>query len=76
MPLRDIRESVRLIREFVGSMTIEEYKRDRKTQAAVERHLLVISEAAKRLGDDAERLAPGVAVAQHTRHRQLAPTCV
>ncbi|MGD0829949.1 MAG: HepT-like ribonuclease domain-containing protein [Terracidiphilus sp.] len=34
--------------------------RDEKTQAAVERKLLILSEAAIRLKDDAEVLCPGI----------------
>ncbi|MFP5205652.1 MAG: DUF86 domain-containing protein [Acidobacteriota bacterium] len=58
--LRDIRDSIRLIEEFVTGLDFERYRRDLKTQAAVERKFLVISEAAVRLGDDAERLCAGV----------------
>ena len=58
--LRDIYESVRLIEEFVQGMNLHDYSQDAKTQAAVERKLLVISEAAVRLGNDAETLCPGV----------------
>jgi len=58
--LRDIHESIQLIEIFVGGMDLVDYTRDAKTQAAVERKLLVISEAAIRIGEDAETLCPGV----------------
>jgi uncharacterized protein with HEPN domain len=60
--LRDIYESVNLIAEFVKDMNFEPYlyMEDRKTQAAVERKMAVISEAAVRLRDDAERLVPEI----------------
>lgn len=58
--LRDIRESIDAIDEFVRGMTLDVYCKDVKTQAAVERKLLVISEAAIRLGDAAVILCPGV----------------
>ena len=58
--LRDIRESIGTIDEFVRGMSFGAYSRDFKTQAAVERKLLVISEAAIRLGDEAEILCPGM----------------
>lgn len=58
--LRDIHRSVELIEEFTLGMDREAYRRDAKTQAAVERKLLVISEAAIRLNYDAEQLCPGV----------------
>jgi uncharacterized protein with HEPN domain len=41
-------------------MDLETFKTDTKTVAAVERKLLVISEAATRLGDQAEALCPGL----------------
>jgi uncharacterized protein with HEPN domain len=40
-------------------MDLGAFREDRKTVAAVERKLLLISEAATRLGEDAERLCPG-----------------
>ena len=41
-------------------MNLETFQADRKTVAAVERKLLVISEAAIRLGERAEALCPGL----------------
>jgi uncharacterized protein with HEPN domain len=58
--LRDILESILLIEQFVRGMDLEAYKWDPKTQAAVERKILIISEAAIRLKDEAEVLCPGV----------------
>jgi uncharacterized protein with HEPN domain len=58
--LEDIRESIRLIEDFVGGMNFETFRRDLKTQAAVERKILIVSEAAVRLKGDAEALCPGV----------------
>ncbi len=58
--LGDILEGVRLIEQFVSGMNLEEYVSDDRTQAAVERKMLIISEAAIRLKDDAEALCPGV----------------
>lgn len=58
--LREIRESIGLIQEFISSMDFDAYRGDSRTQAAVERKLLIISEAAVRLGDDAEALCPGI----------------
>jgi uncharacterized protein with HEPN domain len=54
--LQDMWDSILLIEQFVSAMEFSEYLRDLKTQAAVERKMLVISEAAIRLGDEAERL--------------------
>jgi uncharacterized protein with HEPN domain len=58
--LRSIRESIQLIDEFVAGMDLAGYVEDTKTQAAVERKMQVISEAAIRLKDDADVLCPGV----------------
>jgi uncharacterized protein with HEPN domain len=58
--LRDILESILSIEKFIQGMVLESYAQDEKTQAAVERKMLVVSEAAVRLGDRAESLCPGI----------------
>jgi len=58
-PLRDIIASIEAIESFTEGMDFEAFRADAKTVAAVERKLQVISEAAGRLGEDAERLCPG-----------------
>lgn len=58
--LGDILQSILLIEQFVMGMDFEAYRKDEKTQAAVERKMLIISEAAIRLKDEAETLCPGV----------------
>jgi uncharacterized protein with HEPN domain len=58
--LRDIAEAVELIQDFTSGMSFEDFREDNKTIAAVERKLLVISEAAIRLGDEGSVLCPGV----------------
>jgi uncharacterized protein with HEPN domain len=58
--LGDILESILLIEKFVMGMDFEAYRCDDRTQAAVERKMLIISEAAIRLKDEAEALCPGV----------------
>src|ERR1700693_2759101 len=40
-------------------MNLDAYKADKKTKSAGERQLQIITEAAKRLGDDADALCPG-----------------
>jgi uncharacterized protein with HEPN domain len=55
----DIIEAITLIDQFVGEMDFESYRIDLKTRAAVEREFLILSEAAYRLGNDAETLCPG-----------------
>jgi uncharacterized protein with HEPN domain len=57
---RDIFASIRLIENFVEGMTLDSFRFDAKTQAAVERKMQIISEAAIRLSDSAESLCPGV----------------
>lgn len=47
--LFDIRDNVRLAREFVGKLSPEAFKADRRTFYAVARCLEIISEAARRL---------------------------
>jgi uncharacterized protein with HEPN domain len=58
LSLRDILDAIDMIVEFVRGMGLEAFREDPKTVAAVERKLLLISEAAVRLGEDAERLCP------------------
>jgi uncharacterized protein with HEPN domain len=59
--LRDIWDAANLIEDFVADLDFENFREDPKTVAAVERKLLIISEAAIRLGDEALVLCPGVA---------------
>jgi len=58
--LTDIVESIQSIERFVSGMDLRDYRGDERTQAAVERKLLVISEAAIRLTDEADSLCPGI----------------
>lgn len=60
LSLRDILDGIDMIIQFVRDMDLEAFREDPKTVAAVERKLLLISEAAVRLGDDAEHLCPGI----------------
>ena len=60
LPLQDILDAILMIREFTGNMSFEEFRDDPKTIAAVERKLLVISEAAIRLGENAPVLIPEI----------------
>jgi uncharacterized protein with HEPN domain len=57
--LRDILQSVALITDFLGEMDFAGYQSDAKTRSAVERQMQILSEAAFRLGDKAEKLCPG-----------------
>jgi uncharacterized protein with HEPN domain len=58
--LRDIADAIAAITQFIQGMDAETFRTDPKTVAAVERKLQVISEAAARLGDQAEILCPGL----------------
>jgi uncharacterized protein with HEPN domain len=58
--LSDILESLGLIEEFTSGMDFDTFGSDSKTMAAVERKLQIISEAAIRLGPEAEELCPGL----------------
>jgi uncharacterized protein with HEPN domain len=58
--LGDIRDSIGRIEEFVQGMSLDDFRFDAKTQAAVERKMQVISEAAIRMKDRAEVLCPEI----------------
>jgi uncharacterized protein with HEPN domain len=55
----DILQSIDHIDEFLAGVDFEGYREDRKSRSAVERELQIITEAAIRLGDEAETLCPG-----------------
>ena len=59
MHLRDILESIGHIEVFLTGLTFESYAADLKTRSAGERQLQIITEAAYRLGDEADRVCPG-----------------
>jgi uncharacterized protein with HEPN domain len=59
--LRDILDCIERIERFTAGMDLDAFIEDEKTISAVERELQKISEAAIRLGDNAERLCPGPA---------------
>jgi len=52
-------EGIERIESFLGDMTLAAYRADPLRKSAVERQLQIITEAAKRLGDDAYVLCPG-----------------
>jgi len=56
--LLDIVEGIELIEGFVGNMDLDAYRADEMRKSAVERQLQIITEAAKRLGEDAYVLCP------------------
>ena len=58
--LRDILEAITHIETFLTGIDLNAYKSDLRTKSAVERQMQIITEAAVRLGDEAERIAPGV----------------
>lgn len=60
LSLRDILDAIDMIGQFVQGMDLNAFREDPKAVAAVERKLLLVSEAATRLGQDAERLCPGL----------------
>lgn len=57
--LRDILEAINYIESFLSGMEFDAYKADARTRFAVERQMQVITEAAVRLGEEAEVIAPG-----------------
>ena len=58
--LEDILASSRNIQSFLAGIDFETYQADRKTSSTVERQLQILTEAAYRLGNDAETLRPSV----------------
>jgi uncharacterized protein with HEPN domain len=58
--LRDISDAIELIEQFTAGMDFDAFRQDAKTVAAVERKLQIISEAAMRLGGEAEARYPGL----------------
>jgi uncharacterized protein with HEPN domain len=59
MHLEDVLGSIGLIERFVDGLDFDSYREDLKTKSAVERQLQILTEAAYRLGDDADRICPG-----------------
>jgi uncharacterized protein with HEPN domain len=57
--LHDILDAIEMIDRFTQGFDFEGFREDPKTVAAVERKLQLISEAAVRLGDQADHLCPG-----------------
>jgi uncharacterized protein with HEPN domain len=57
--LEDILENIGLIEEYTQGYSRQNFAKDRKCQDAVERCLLRISEAAKKLEGSVETMAPG-----------------
>jgi uncharacterized protein with HEPN domain len=57
--LRDILESIEHIEMFLEGVDFDSYKADIRTKSAVERQVQIITEAAYRLGDQADTLCPG-----------------
>jgi uncharacterized protein with HEPN domain len=59
MHLGDILGAIGLIEVFLTDMDFEAYERDLKTKSAVERQMQIITEAAHRLGPQADIVCPG-----------------
>jgi uncharacterized protein with HEPN domain len=70
----DIVENIDLIAAFTAGMGYDQFAADLRTRLAVERCLAIISEAAAKLGAEAERRCPGLPWADirgfgnHLRH--------
>ena len=56
---QDILESIEHIEMFLEKMDFASYIADLRTKSAVERQVQIITEAAYRLGDEAETFCPG-----------------
>ena len=57
---RDIVEGIDFILKFTKGMELEQFLADHRTRLAVERCLSIISEAARKLGSEAEALCPEI----------------
>jgi uncharacterized protein with HEPN domain len=72
--LGHILDAIALIEDFTSGMDFEAFRSNPMAMAAVERKLLIISEAAVRLGEQAPALCPGIAwhkirgTGNHLRH--------
>jgi uncharacterized protein with HEPN domain len=55
---RDIVEAIEMIEQFTSGMEFEDFRTNPMVVAAVERKIQIISEAAIRLGQEAERRCP------------------
>jgi len=60
LAFRDILDAIEWIEQFTSGLDLDGFRHDPKTVAAVERKLLIISEAAIRLGGVAEERCPGM----------------
>jgi uncharacterized protein with HEPN domain len=58
--LHDILKSILMIEQFVAGVSFDQFREEPMRVAAVERHLQKISEAAIRLGEQADTLCPGI----------------
>ena len=56
----DIVDAIEMIEQFTSGMDFEAFRSNPMAVAAIERKLQIISEAAIRLGDEAERRCPDV----------------
>jgi uncharacterized protein with HEPN domain len=68
--LEDILDNVGLIEEYIQGYSQQRFVADRKTQDAVERCLLRISEAAKKLEGAVDVMIPDQALVGDSRHRK------
>jgi len=58
--LWDMLQAARRIEQFMGSRTFQEYSTDELVQAAVERKLEIIGEAARKVSVEFQRQNPGI----------------
>lgn len=58
--LLDMLQAARKIEQFVSDMSFEQYSTDELVQAAVERKLEIIGEAARKVSEEFQRQNPGI----------------
>ena len=64
-------EAARLVGEFIEDMAIEQFPQDRKTQAAVERSVEIIGEAAKLVSASFKQAHPEISWSQMVGMRNV-----
>jgi len=74
--LGDIVDAIERIEQFTSGMEFAAFRSNPMAVAAVERKLQIISEAAIRLGDEAEQRCPDMPVARHQGYWKPASPCV
>ncbi len=66
--IRDVVASIRAIKHFIAGMSQQDFMVDRKTQSAVERELMIISEACSKIRASQDRASGTVEQRMESRY--------